>query len=279
MITGTSTLSMNCTKKTSTNLSMSANCRTSTVFCTVKPQAPVVVQQRVSSTCPRAGPRKKRMFSSMVCGTMCPRIARSVHCLDHSLTCTITGKSTTLSRTAHNCAIWTITKTAQQRAVNNFVHERHEEIPGNSSKKRPWTDAEPRSNFKIGACIHVEIPGNPSKNVRGLTRTPDLPTRAGHQPCPRTGRTKNNERCNCRTTTVFSTVSPSTRPPPQPPRPHLCLHRPARTSAPTPTRSSRPKPHACCHVRPPRPAPWPHGIARTMGRDNVGELGDTATVV
>ena len=95
-------------------------------------------------------PRKKRMFSSMICGTMprsaprrkseprgpvvaqqqacqrpCPRIARSVHCLGYPLTCTITGKSTTLSRTAQNCAIWTITKTAQQRAVNNLVHERH----------------------------------------------------------------------------------------------------------------------------------------------------------
>ena len=207
-------------------------------------------------------------------------------------------------------------RTTENRPQDRSLHSRRN--PRKFIQKRPWTDAQPRIDLRIEVCIHVEIPKNSSKSVRKLTRTQDLPTRAGHQPCPRTGRaTKNNERCNCGNSTVFCTLwtktktaqqravinlvqeldhhddeelqlrnhhsfqhrFPSTRPPPQPPRPHLRLHRPARTSAPTPTRSSRPKPHACCHVRPPRTAPWPHGIARTMGRDNVGELGDTATVV
>ena len=111
-----------------------------------------------------------------------------------------------------------------------------------------------------------------------LNQNQDCTTTGSHQPCPRTGPPRRRGTATAEPPQFSapfpkhpSAATAATTPPPPPPH---CTH-----LVPTPTRSSRPKPHACCHVRPPRTAPWPHGTARTMGRDNVGELGDTATVV
>ena len=48
-------------------LSENCNCGTSTVFCTVVTQAPVVVQQRASQPCPRTAPAGSRRSSAQFC--------------------------------------------------------------------------------------------------------------------------------------------------------------------------------------------------------------------
>ena len=205
---------------------------------------------------------------------------RHLQCRETQRRCKITGTSITAGKAPaapHRAAspsrflhdLWHAPRSApprENRPQDRSLHSRRK--PRKLIHKRPWTDAEPQTcqqgqvtNLVQGLDEQRRITkeataGTPqffctvNKRCRGTINK-------GHvSNLSKNWTTTMTRNCNCGTTTVFSTVSPSTRPPPQPPRPHLRLHRPARTSAPTPTRSSRPKPHACCHVRPPRTAPW-----------------------
>ena len=77
------------------------NCGTSTVFRSVQPHTPVVVQQRA-------------------CERPCPRTARTVHCLDDPLNLQNNKQVNNLVQNCTCCTVWTETKTAQQRAVTNL---------------------------------------------------------------------------------------------------------------------------------------------------------------
>ena len=66
------------------------NCRDSTVFCTDETQAPVVVQQRASQTCPRTTPMGSRRSSAQF--ALCENLQQETQ----ATTCT-TGTSTPVS--------------------------------------------------------------------------------------------------------------------------------------------------------------------------------------